>query len=369
LAEHQPDLLAQTAAVLLPKDYVRLRMTDAVCTEPSDAAATWLFDVKTGDWSDALLGFCGLERRYLPEIVPSTNIAGKLTSDAAQALGLPAGIPVVAGCADQPAQSLGYGLYKPGFALATIATGGQFVMPIAAPQTDDQMRFHLFNHAVPNIWYAQGATLCAGLSLRWLRDVLGFADRPNAYEHLSTLAAAVPAGADGLLFLPYLAGERTPLMDAEASGVFVGLRIHHTPGHLARAVMEGVAFSPKECLDLVFATATDNMGADVDVIASGGAARSPVWRQIQADIYNRSLLLSVGANHAPVGAALLAGIGAGIYASFDEACSLLPQPTERIVPDAARAAFYAERSTIFRSMYSLLKDDMHRLTRAVPPTN
>jgi xylulokinase len=360
LARHEPETVTNTHVVILPKDYVRLQMTGEIATDISDAAGTWLLDIASGQWSDWLLELCGLERRYLPPILGSMDVAGTLLPAAAEPLGLPFGIPVIAGCADQPAVCMAYGLYNPGTALTAIGTGGQVVHPLDKVRTDPQLRFHVMNHAVPQRWYALAAILSAGLSLRWLRDLLRLKDRPDAYEHLSTLAGQTPPGADGLLFLPYLAGERTPHMDPQASGVFVGLRLHHHAGHLARAVMEGVTFAMSECLSLVSGLAENDV--PVQVIATGGATASPVWRQIQADIYNTPLLLSGGDSHACVGAALLAGIGCGVYSSVEDACSRLPQPAPAVWPDTARAAFYRERGEIYRRLYGQLKDDMHRLS-------
>lgn len=363
LAQHQPDILARTATVLLPKDYVRLRLTGTTGTDPSDAAATWLFDVKTGDWSPQLAEWCGVDRRLLPPVMPSGDVAGTITGEAAEALGIPTGTPVVTGCADQCAQALGYGLTEPGTALVTIGTGGQVFMALTDPQIDPQMRFYTFNHALPGRWYAAAAILCAGLSLRWLRDVLGFRDRPDAYAHLSQLAASVPPGADGLIFLPYLAGERTPHMDPLASGVFLGLRLHHQAGHMARAVMEGVTFTLRECLSLVEALHTGPN--PLRIIASGGATASPVWRQIQADIFDHPLHIANGENHACVGAALLAGVGCGVYRSLDEALALLPQPSMQVEPDSQHVDFYAARRDLYSEVYHQLKTQMHRLAGEV----
>jgi xylulokinase len=358
LAQNEPETLARTSAVILPKDEVRRRLTGEVATEVSDAASSWLLDVASGEWSNWLLDMCGLESRYIPPILQSQQPAGVLSREAAELLGLPAGITVIAGCADQPAQALAYGLVEPGTALVTIGTGGQVFYPLRRPQTDPQMRYYLFNHAVPERWYAAAAILAAGLSLRWLRDVLGLRERVDAYEHLSAVAGDVPPGADGLVFLPYLAGERTPHFDPQASGVFLGLRLHHQAGHLARAVMEGVTFAMAECLTLVTGLEQE---ANLRVIISGGAAASPIWRQIQADIYNRPLSLVTGSSQACVGAALLAGVGCGVYESIQEACSRLPQAVEQVRPDARTAAFYAERREVYQRLYGHLKDEMHTL--------
>jgi xylulokinase len=357
LKQHEPDTLARTKVILLPKDYIRLQLTGNAGTDASDAAATWLLDVRSDSWSGWLINQCGLEARYLPPVNASTEVVGAVTPAAAETLGIPAGIPVIAGCADQPAQALGYSLYQPGTALVTIGTGGQVLLPLAQPEIDPHMRYYVFNHALPGRWYAAAAILAGGLALRWLRDMLGLKDRPDAYAHLSALASQTPPGADGLVFLPHLVGERTPHMDPLASGLLLGLRLHHHAGHLARAVMEGVTLALRECLTLVSESQPPEQ-----IILSGGAARSPVWRQIQADIYNHPVWLAAGDHHACAGAALLAGLGCGVYRSIDEATALLPKPTERIEPHTGNANFYAERGEIYRGLYPILKDDMHRLS-------
>ncbi|MBZ0298394.1 MAG: xylulokinase [Anaerolineae bacterium] len=357
LKAHEPDTLAQTQVVLLPKDYVRLKLTGEPGTDVSDAAATWLLDVRSGQWSDWLLDRCGLDGRCLPRVHASAEIAGAVTPAAAEITGLPAGIPVIAGCADQPAQALGYGLFDPGTALITIGTGGQVFEALDTPHIDPQLRSYVFNHALPDRWYAAAAILAGGLALRWLRDTLGWSDRPDAYTALSARAEETPAGADGLVFLPYLSGERTPHMDPLASGLFLGLRLHHHVGHLARAIMEGVTFALRDCLALVSEAALPSR-----LIISGGATQSPVWRQIQADIYQQSVWLAKGEQQACVGAALLAGWGCGVYESMTDATKRLPKPTEQIAPDAAHAEFYRERGSLYAGLYDKLKDDMHRLS-------
>lgn len=354
MAQHARETLNSTHLVMLPKDFVRYRMTGSFATDVSDAAATWLLDVKTGTWSDWLIEQCGIERRYLPNILDSAEVAGTLTQDAAKLMNLPAGIPVVAGCADQPAQALGCGLYKANTALVTIGTGGQVFMPMFTPQIDPELRYYTFNHAVRGQWYAAAAILAAGLSLRWLRDILGLKDRPDAYAHLSTLASQTPPGAEGLIFLPYLAGERTPHFDPDASGLFLGLRLHHHAGHLARAVMEGVTFALAECLSLM-------PEQPEQVIASGGATASPTWLQIQADVFNRPIFVAGGEHHACLGGALLAGVGCGIYDSVEQACSRLEPARLAATPNAQIVAFYTERRTHYQELYSRLYGDMIRL--------
>ncbi|GAB4475802.1 MAG: xylulokinase [Anaerolineae bacterium] len=357
LARHEPDSLAAAHVVLLPKDYVRLQLTGEVGTDPGDAAATWLFDVREGQWSAALLELCGLAGISFPPVIPSAAVAGVLCPPAAQALGLPPGIPVVAGSGDLPCQALGCGLIDPGTALLTVGTGGQVFHPAREPRTDPAMRLYVFNHAAAGRWYAQAAILAAGLSLRWLRDLLGV----QSYEALTTLAADISPGADGLVFLPYLLGERTPHMDPSASGALVGLRLHHGPGHLARAVMEGVAFALADCLDLIREHSPS--APPRRLLFSGGAARSPLWGRILASVLDAPLELAERDVPACIGAALLAGVGAGVYTSLHEAAALLPRPDRVIEPDRAAAARYRALLPLYRDLYPRLRSPMHCLTR------
>jgi xylulokinase len=353
LKTHQPELLARTKYVISPKDYVRLKMTGLVHSEPSDAAATALFDIRSGNWSSTILEKTGLPADIFPPIVPSSAVVGELTATAASELGLQVSIPVIAGCADQPAQAIGNGLIAPGKASVTMGSGGQVFVPLEnITQTDP--RLHIFNHAVPRRWYSLGAILSAGLSLRWLRDVSGLQGNPDAYPILSQEAASVAAGADGLLFLPYLSGERTPHMNPHARGVFFGLSYHHTRGHLARAVMEGVTFALKQALDISL-----ELGGQVEaVIASGGGAESIVWRQIMADIFGLPLYQSHITEQAAVGAALVAGVGAGVYANFGEACQPLMQYGRITEPNRAHQIMYQEPYEQFLRLYPLLKSEM-----------
>ncbi len=342
LSQHEPDTMKRLRTVILPKDYVRLRLTGQIATDNSDAAATWLFDIETAEWSDTLLTICGLERRYLPEVVDSSTVDGMLTTEAAIALGLPADIPVVMGCADQPAQALGYGLTDPGTVLVTIGTGGQVFQVQNHAQTDSKLRYYTFNHAVPGRWYAEATLLTGGLALRWLRDLLGVKD----YDELTQRACQVPSGIDDLLFIPHLLGERKA--EKSAYGGFMGLQLRHQVGHLARAVIEGITFAMKHCLDLID---PDQQAA---IIVSGGATQSPFWLQLQADVYNRPLMTTNTQNHACIGAALVAGVGCGVYSSFTEAVALLLEPIISVEPDAMQAAFYQERFARYRKLYDLM---------------
>ncbi len=357
LAHHEPDLLAQTHQVILPKDYVRLRLTGSIATEVSDAASTGVFDIIRQTWATEILAAVGLPERIFPPVLASTAVAGQLTPRAAADLGLAAGIPVIAGCADQPAQAIGNGLIRPGKASVTTGSGGQVFVPVQSVLRTDP-RLHVFNHAVPHMWYVLGAILSAGLSLRWLRHLTGLAGAADAYPILSAEAAAIPPGADGLIFLPYLSGERTPHMDPLARGAFVGLSSYHSRGHLARAVMEGVSFALRQALEISL-----SLGGQVEtIIAAGGGADSAVWRQIQADVLGLPLRQSLLSEQAGVGAALLAGVGAGIYPTLAEACRRVVRYGPLTEPDPARQARYEELYNRFGQLYPRLAEDFHWLS-------
>ena len=354
LNNHLPSLLKQTRVVISPKDSIRLQLTGLLGADPSDASATWLFDINTEAWAPDVTAYCGLRIDQLPPVIPAAQVAGKLIEPAAKALGLPSGIPVVTGCADLPAQALGHGVVDPGVTLVTVGSGGQAISPLAAIPPAPPEGLYIFKHAVPQRWYIQAAVLSAGLSFRWLRDLLGLKTETGAYELLSDLAAAVSPGAEGLLFLPYLAGERTPHMDAKASGLFLGLRLHHQAAHFSRAVMEGVGFALKQCLELV-------APGDNDVILSGGVTASNIWCRILADIWARPIqIVSAKVPRACLGAAILAGLGTGLFSTAGEAMQSRAEPITIIYPEAPEN--YTGHYEQFRRLYPLLKDEMHQLT-------
>ncbi len=360
LAEHEPEMLERARHVLLPKDYLRLRLTGEISSEPSDAASTALLDIRALRWSERLINGLGLPLGLFPPLCASAEVVGGLRAEAAEELGLPAGVPVVAGCADQAAQALANNVLVRGTASVTIGSGGQVFVPHALSEQGRlaaDARVHVFNHAAPQRWYVLGAILSAGLSLRWLRNVLGWADDPSAYERLSAAAQSAPRGASGLVFLPYLLGERTPHRDPKARGVFIGLSYQHTVAHMARAVMEGVAFALRQALEVSFALA----GAAQSIVLAGGGAHSAIWRQIQADIYGLPLRPSLLQEQACVGAAVLAGVGIGRYVSLDEGCAAAARLGELILPEQASQAYYEARYAHFKLLYTRLQDDMHQL--------
>ncbi|HZW04594.1 MAG TPA: xylulokinase, partial [Anaerolineaceae bacterium] len=334
LRQHEPLVAGATRTLLLPKDEVRFRLTGLLASEPSDASATLLFDVSRRDWSVPLLAWAGLQRDQLPPLLESAQAAGTLLPEMAAACGLLAGTPVICGASDQAAQAVWQGVIAPGTASVTVGTGGQIFAPLSTPVPDPQLRLHLFCHALPNRWHLEAAMLSAGLALRWFRD--RFAPG-SSYAELADAAAQVAAAGEGLFFLPYLSGERTPHMDSGARAGFTGLGLEHTRAHLVRAVMEGVVFALKQGLDRMEAIT----GRLETLVVSGGAVRHPLWLRLLADILDRRLLVPAVEEATAGGAALLAGVGAGLFPDLPRALAArrLP-PAREIRPDPDAAARY-----------------------------
>jgi len=359
LGQHEPRLLGSAHYALLPKDYLRLRMTGEATAEPSDASASLLFDITKWQWSQVLVDAAGVDSRLLPPLVPSAAVAGRLQAAAAEELGLLPGMPVVAGAGDQAAQAVGNGVIEETEASSTIGTGGQILQPCRRPAADSRLRVHCFCHAAPHTWYLMGAMLSAGLSLRWWRDILGLTG-PEAYASLGAEAAIVPPGAEGLLFLPYLLGERTPHMDADARGAFIGLTLRHGRGHLARAIMEGVTFALRDGLEVLSKLAPRPRR----LVASGGGAKSRLWVQIQADVLGLPITTVVGEERAVVGAAMLAGIGTGVFDGFEQARQSCVAYGGIVQPDRDREPLYTAVFEQYLSLYPALRDHLHALSQS-----
>ena len=350
LRENEPASYDRLRTLLLAKDYIRYKLTGEFATEPSDAAGTLLFDVRGRRWSDYVLSALGLSPDLLPTVVDSTDVSGAVTPSVARDLGLPPSTPVIGGGADNAAGAVGSGVVVPGRVQSSIGTSGALVTPVGRPRIDRQMRLHTFCHSVPDLWYLMGVVLSAGNSLRWLRDILAESGK-TSYEQLTNEAAAVPPGSDGLLFLPYLTGERTPHNDSNARGVFFGLHLGHTRAHLVRAVMEGVTFALRDSLEL--------MRAMVETIpqvrAIGGGARSPLWRQMQADVFGTPVLSLGDATGPAYGAAIMAAVGVGLFDSIEQAADRWVSVTETTKPDACSVLLYDELYERYRDLYPSLK--------------
>jgi xylulokinase len=352
--ENEPENWKRVHSVMLPKDYVRFRLTGERATDVADASGTLMLDVAKRGWSREILATAEIDRSILPNLYESPEICGKISVIGAAATGLTAGTPVVAGAGDQAAGAVGMGIVRPGSVSATIGTSGVVFAATDCPALDPQGRLHTFCHAVPNRWHVMGVTQAAGLSLRWFRDRLmnGYApDGRDPYEQLTAEAAMVAAGADGLLWAPYLMGERTPHLDPNARGALIGLTASHTQAHIVRAILEGVAFSLKDTF-----TIFHEMNVPVKSIRlGGGGARSQLWRQIQADVYAHEVELVEAEEGAAFGAAILAGVGAKIWPSVDAACDSVVRVREHVQPKDVNAAAMRDKYAAFRRIYPAMK--------------
>jgi xylulokinase len=353
LRDNEPDSFRRTRMVLQPKDYVRLRMTGERATEPSDAASMLLFDIRRTEWSKEMLDLLDLDRSILPRVVGSAEVSGTLTAGAAADLGLSEGVPVVGGGADNASAAVGAGVVSPGTLLVSTGTSGTVVAPVARPRVDPGMRVHAMNHAAEGTWYLMGVVLSAGAALAWFRRALApHGGTMPSYDELVAEADTVAPGADGLTFLPYLTGERTPHGDANARGVFCGLHAGHSRGHLTRAVLEGVAFALRDSLDLV-----RRLGVDAaEAVAVGGGARSPVWRQIHADVFETALVTVGPAGGAPNGAAMLAAAGTGAFATVADAADAWLSVIDRTDPQPETYDAYRPGHERYRKLYRRLKN-------------
>jgi xylulokinase len=350
--EHQPELYAKIAHVLCPKDYVRFRLTGTYAMDVQEASGTLLLDVAHRRWSSEVAKAAGVSEDWLPELFESPEVCSKVSSDGAAPTGLMAGTPVVAGAGDQGAGAVGMGILEPGSVSVTIGTSGVVFAATALPTKDPQGRLHTFCHAVPGRWHVMGVTQSAGLSLRWLRDLLDPGERKASYDVLTAEAAKVPAASDGLLYTPYLLGERTPHLDSHARAAFVGLNAGHGRGHLVRAVLEGVAYSLKDSFTIFDELAIPVKG----VRLGGGGARGPLWRQIQANVYGHTCDVLVAEEGGAYGAALLAGVGGGRWPDVEAACAAVISVAEQIEPEAGAVERYARGYLGFRQVYPALKD-------------
>jgi xylulokinase len=351
--KHEPDKWKQVRSVLLPKDYVRFRLTGDKATDVADASGTLLFDVANRVWSGTLLDEMGIDASLMPRSYESPDVTGHVSRDGAEATGLKAGTPVVAGGGDQSAGAVGMGIVRPGGVSATIGTSGVVFAATDRPALDPGGRVHTFCHAVPGRWHVMGVTQGAGLSLRWLRDQFGAGkdDGRDPYDRMTEEAAKAPAGSDGVIWAPYLMGERTPHLDPHARAALVGLAASHTRGHVIRAVLEGVAFSLKDSF-----TIFGEMKVPLSSVRlGGGGARSPLWRQIQTDVYGYPAEIVEAEEGAAYGAALLAGVGGGIWKTVEDACDAVVRVRSRFDPDPVAAKTLAASYEKFRALYPALK--------------
>jgi xylulokinase len=352
--QHEPQVWSRARSILLPKDYVRFELTGARAIDVAEASGTLMFDVVSRKWSAPLLEISEISESLLPRVFESQEISGRISKGGAEATGLIEGTPVVAGAGDQAAGAVGMGIVRPGAVSATIGTSGVVFAATSRPVLDPKGRIHTFCHAIPNRWHVMGVTQAAGLSLRWFRDQFGAGNEAGAdpYDRLTSEAAKIPAGADGLLWAPYLMGERTPHLDPHARGALAGITAQHTRAHVVRAILEGVAFSLRDTL-----TIFNELKIPMESIRlGGGGARAPLWRQIQADIYNMTAEIIEAEEGSAYGAALLAGVGSGVWPSVEQACDSAVKVAERVPPDPDRAARMNRQYSVYRKLYPALRE-------------
>jgi len=342
--ENEPENWKRVRSLMLPKDYVRFRLTGERATDMADASGTLLLDVSLRRWSREMLQAAEIDERLLPSLHESPDVCGKISGDGAAATGLRVGTPVVAGAGDQAAGATGMGIVAAGTVFAATDR----------PALDPRGRVHTFCHAIPGRWHVMGVTQAAGLSLRWFRDTFATSSSGahESYDRLTAEAAKIPAGSDGLLWTPYLMGERTPHLDSNARGALVGLTASHTRAHIVRAILEGVAFSLRDTFTLF-----REMNVPVTSIRlGGGGARSPLWRQIQADVYGHAVEIVETEEGAAYGAAILAGVGAGMWPSVAAACAAVVRVASCVNPQPAAITTLNASYSAFRRIYPATRD-------------
>ncbi len=346
---HEPEVYEKIGCILLAKDYVRYRLTGGYATDRAGAGGTLFLDLATRDWSSEILAALDVPSDWLPRTHEGTQKTGEISAEAAEATGLHRGTPVFGGGGDQAAQATGVGVVEPGTMAVTIGTSGVVFAPCDRPVTDPEGRVHAFPHAVPDMWHVMGVMLSAAGSMQWYRDALA----PDVgFDDLFAEASEVDSGSEGLIFLPYLSGERTPHADANARGAFVGITLSHGRGHMTRAVMEGVAFGLKDNLDLL---ESSGILPPDHIRISGGGAKSLLWRQILADILQVELVTTDVVEAAAVGAALLAGVGSGLWGNIQEACEATCFVGQTTSPDPVIGRRYEEIHGRFKELYPALK--------------
>jgi xylulokinase len=371
LRDEEPGNFEKLSTLLLAKDYIRFRLTGEKLMEVSDAAGTAMFDVVKRQWSKSLMDRLDLSMDMLVPVRESVDDCGHVTSEAAALTGLAAGTVVAGGGADNTCGATGTGIVREGRVLSSLGTSGVVFAHTDSVKVDPDMRAHTFCHSVPDRWYLMGVMLSAGGSLRWLRDTLADTERASAesagrdpYDVMAQLADEAPVGSEGLMFLPYLSGERTPHKDADARGAFVGLSLRHGRAHIMRSVFEGITFGMRDSMHIM-----RELGLEIEQIrATGGGAKSPFWRQMQADIYGAPVVTVNNSEGPAFGAALMGGVAAGVYSDLAEASDELVKVESTVDPDRDRASQYEDWYHRFRSLYPALKGEFASLAAQVDTT-
>ena len=353
--ENEPDIFSKAKHVLLPKDYIRYKLTGEYAMDKADGAGTVLFNLKMRDWSDEILSALDIPRAWMPKTFEGTEFTGLVSAEAASLTGLKVGTPVAAGGGDQAAGAVGVGAVEAGIVGLTVGTSGVVFATTPSALIEPEGRLHAFCHAIPNMWHFMGVMLSAAGSLQWYRDALA----PNmSFDDLLKEAESAPAGSEGLQFLPYLSGERTPYPDPLARGAFIGLTLRHGRAHMTRAVLEGVAFGLKDSFTLI---QNAGLGTITQVRASGGGTKGALWRQILASVLEAELVTVNTTEGAAYGAALLAGVGAGAWPDVRSACKVCVKITGSTLPDSTHLDAYRKSYSLYQELYPALKSSFHRM--------
>lgn len=356
---NEPDNYKRIYKVLLPKDYIRYKLTKVFATEVSDASGMQMLDINTRNWSDELLGMLNIDRSILAEVYESVVVSGKVTEEAAKLTKLDANTPVVGGAGDQAAGAIGNGIVRDGIISTVIGSSGVVFAATNTPKFDKEGRIHTLCHAVPNMWHIMGVTQGAGLSFNWFKRTFCAKEVEeseksgvNIYDLLTKKASQSKPGSNGIIYLPYLMGERTPHLDPNVKGAFLGVSLINNHDDFVRSILEGVSFSLKNCLDII-----EDMQINISEIrVSGGGAESAVWRQILADIFQYSLTTVKASEGPALGVAILAGVGAGIYESVEDACNKIVKGNTKVAPNIDLKETYLKIYSVYNSAYPRIRD-------------
>ena len=352
---NEPEIYSRVKHILLCKDYIRYKLTGELVTDAADGSGMQLLDLKTRKFSPELCEKLGIDMRLLPRVIESHELSGRITAEASAITGIPEGVAVAGGGGDNACAALGVGVYESGRAFTTIGTSGVVFAPTDELAIDPAGRIHTLCSAVPGGWHVMGVALSSGLSLNWFRSSLA----PElSYKEIDELAMDIQVGAEKLIYLPYLMGERTPLLDPNARGVFFGLSAMHTRAHLARAVLEGISYSLNDCVELI-----RDMGIELSSMTlCGGGAKSPLWQQMLSDIYGIPIGIPSSSEGAALGAAILGGCAAGVYPSVGEGCERVASTRGRVTPNAERGREYQKYYEIYKSIYPAVKRQFKELS-------
>ncbi|MFN8412050.1 MAG: xylulokinase [Anaerolineales bacterium] len=353
--ENEPEVYAKANHVLLPKDYIRYKLTNEYTMDKADGAGTVLFDLKSRDWSDEVLAALEIPRAWMPKTFEGTEFTGHVTAEAAALTGLKVGTPVAAGGGDQAAGAVGVGAVEPGIVGLTVGTSGVVFATTPSALIEPEGRLHAFCHAVPGMWHFMGVMLSAAGSLQWYRDTLASS---MSFDDLLKEAESIPAGSEGLQFLPYLSGERTPHPDPLARGAFIGLTLRHSRAHMTRAVLEGVAFGLKDSFTLI---QNAGLGKITQVRGSGGGTKGALWRQILASVLEAELVTVNTTEGGAYGAALLAGVGTGTWEDVASACKACIKITGSTLPDLQQIDAYRKSYAVYQGLYPALKSSFKNM--------